>query len=115
MQTNALLATVLRSLGYDLYVTGARISAAIDASISGGTDDPRFCGWEHMVIFVFINDVKYHVDVGFANFGPVRPIVLEETPEGEETPGAPGIDVRLRYRSIPIYTQRSEILGAGNA
>jgi len=42
MENNMFFSTVLRSLGYDLYVSGARVSNAL----MGGSRDPEgFAGW----------------------------------------------------------------------
>ena len=41
MENNAFFSTILRSLGYQLYVTGARVSYALDVA----KDDPGFAGW----------------------------------------------------------------------
>lgn len=41
MENNAFFSTILRSLGYDLYVSGARISNAL----MGGADPEGFAGW----------------------------------------------------------------------
>ena len=41
MENNAFFSNILRSLGYQLYVTGARVSLSLD----GAKDDPGFGGW----------------------------------------------------------------------
>jgi arylamine N-acetyltransferase len=41
MENNAFFSTILRSLGYDLYVSGARVSLSLD----GAREDPGFAGW----------------------------------------------------------------------
>jgi len=95
METNALYSTILRSLGMKLYTTGSRISNIIDASRS--QDVEGFNGWEHMIIIIFIDDRKYLIDVGFGNFGPLSPILLED---GAQESGVPGLETRLVYRKI---------------
>ena len=42
MENNTFFATVLRSLGYELYTSGARISNSLDMS---GKDPDGFSGW----------------------------------------------------------------------
>jgi hypothetical protein len=41
MENNAFFSTILRSLGYNLFVSGARVSLALD----GEKDDEGFAGW----------------------------------------------------------------------
>ena len=117
-EMNTVFATVLRSLGYELYVTAARVSRSVAPGAEGKTG---FGGWEHMVILVCLpsstsplassdsghgqgQDLDkewYVVDVGFGNFGPVSPVPLLETPDGQEIDGAPGVQCRLVKKPIP--------------
>ncbi|KIX99798.1 uncharacterized protein Z520_04434 [Fonsecaea multimorphosa CBS 102226] len=106
MENNAFFSTVLRSLGYRLYVTGARVSLAL----SGDSVDPEgFAGWQHEVIIVIINNRKYLVDVGFGSTSPVHAIPLDyDNPGPYES--VPGAQVRLVYRPIASNTDQSQKL-----
>ncbi|KAJ9610815.1 hypothetical protein H2200_005592 [Cladophialophora chaetospira] len=103
MENNAFFSTILRSLGYQLYVTGARISLALD----GEKDDPGFAGWQHEVIIVTINGKKFLVDVGFGSTNPLFPIPIEHssTKVYETVPGA---ELRFVQRPIASNTDQSQ-------
>lgn len=109
MENNAFFSTVLSSLGYQLYVTGARISHAVDG-------DPKkhpegFAGWQHEVIIVTINDQKYLVDVGFGSQSAVHPLPLIKEGAGDRVyKSVPGAEVRLVYRPIASNTDSSQSL-----
>jgi arylamine N-acetyltransferase len=51
-----------------------------------------------MVILANINSKTYHIDVGFANFGTLSPLPLED---GAMVNCVPGLEARLVRRSIP--------------
>jgi arylamine N-acetyltransferase len=53
---------------------------------------------EHMVILATIDAKVYHIDVGFANFGTIGPMLLEE---GAMVNCVPGLEARLSRRTIP--------------
>ncbi|KAK7736507.1 hypothetical protein SLS53_006937 [Cytospora paraplurivora] len=61
MEVNTLFATVLRSLGFELYSAGARV---------------KHERWNHMVNLVTIDGKKYLVDVGFGAREPTEPVPL---------------------------------------
>ncbi|ETI25328.1 hypothetical protein G647_02100 [Cladophialophora carrionii CBS 160.54] len=105
MENNAFFSTVLRSLGYQLYVTGARVSHSLD----GDKDDPGFAGWQHEVIIVTINGQKYLVDVGFGSTSPLHPIPLDHT-SNKVYNSVPGAEIRLLYRPIASNTDQSQRL-----
>lgn len=102
MENNILLSTVLRSLGYDLYPTGARVSFAIG-------DDPKdpegFGGWTHAVNIVSVQGVRYLVDVGFGPSGPIQPLPLQH---GKAMPNLPHFEARLVYDPIAPCTDASQ-------
>lgn len=50
-----------------------------------------------MVIIAFIGDKKYHIDVGFANFGTLAPLLLVENSQED---CVPGLEARLVKRTI---------------
>jgi len=54
-----------------------------------------------MVIIATINSKIYHIDVGFANFGTLGPLPLED---GASVDCVPGLVARLVYRNIAEYT-----------
>ena len=56
------------------------------------------CFREHMVILAIIGGKTYHIDVGFANFGTLSPLLLEE---GATVACVPGLEARLARRTIP--------------
>ncbi|ROW03083.1 hypothetical protein VMCG_05767 [Cytospora schulzeri] len=61
MEVNTFLATVLRSLQFAVYSTGARV---------------KHERWDHMVNLVTIGGQKYLVDVGFGSREPTEPVPL---------------------------------------
>ncbi|KAI9743880.1 MAG: N-terminal acetyltransferase [Claussenomyces sp. TS43310] len=77
MENSCLFGTVLASLGYDVYPTGARVNEAVQpVANSRDWKGPKFDGWNHMVNIVTIAGQKYFVDVGFGSSGPHHPIPL---------------------------------------
>ncbi|KIW18404.1 hypothetical protein PV08_02692 [Exophiala spinifera] len=111
MENNAFFSTILRSLGYQQYVTGARISHALT-----GNADPRgFAGWQHEVILVTINGQKYLADVGFGSQPLIDAIPLikptrEDCSDAPIYPSVPGAECRLVYRPIAPNTDQSQRL-----
>lgn len=97
MENNALLGTLLFSLGFNLYSAGGRVN-------NGGV----FTGWSHMINLVTIGETKYHVDVGFGANGPIVPMPLDHSGVDREhiKPAAS----RLQYRNIPGNTDPSQRL-----
>ncbi|EHY53767.1 hypothetical protein ABEF92_006511 [Exophiala dermatitidis] len=110
MENNAFFATILRSLGYQLYVTGARISFAVDGN---GKHPEGFAGWSHEAILVTIDGQKYLVDVGFGSQSAIHPIPLIKG-DSQNPPkvynSVPGAEVRLVYRPIASNTDSSPSL-----
>jgi arylamine N-acetyltransferase len=102
MENNAFFATVLRSLGYDLYTAGARVSNAISTS----REDPEgYSGWSHMLIIVTIHGQRYMVDVGFGTSGAIQPIRLRDR---ETVPSIPTSKACLVYKSIAPCTDPNQ-------
>ncbi|ETN41144.1 uncharacterized protein HMPREF1541_03079 [Cyphellophora europaea CBS 101466] len=106
MENNCFWSTVLRSLGYECYVVGARVSAA-EAGVRGLPGD-GFGGWGHEVVIVRIQGERYLSDVGFGGRGSQQPILLKE---GETGKGMPGVTQRLAKRQIADW----RFVGAGAA
>lgn len=78
MQNNSFFATVLRSLGYNVYSAGARVSKALDEPNASSDGPPAFGGFSHQVNIVTINNRKYFADVGFGSMGPTHLIPLQD-------------------------------------
>jgi arylamine N-acetyltransferase len=79
MEITLLLATVMRSLGYAVMTTGARVNSAIQPiSQSKSWTGPSYDGFNHMVTIVTIGRKKYLVDVGFGSNSPTFPVPLED-------------------------------------
>jgi arylamine N-acetyltransferase len=99
MENNAFWTTVLRSLGYDAWVVGARVALA-EAGVKGLRGD-GFGGWNHEVVFVRLQDEEgeevWLSDVGFGGRGSLEPIRLRE---GEVGRGMCGVRQRLARRGI---------------
>ncbi|KIX03370.1 uncharacterized protein Z518_06922 [Rhinocladiella mackenziei CBS 650.93] len=106
MENNTFFSAVLRSLGYQLYVTGARISYSLEGN---GRNPEGFAGWQHEVIIVTLNHQKYLVDVGFGSQSPIHPLPLDKDPD-LVYPSVPGAEVRLAYRPIAPNTDSSQCL-----
>jgi arylamine N-acetyltransferase len=51
-----------------------------------------------MIILILIRGKTYHVDVGFANYGSLSPLLLQENATAA---CVPGLEVRLIRKSIP--------------
>jgi len=78
MENSTLFFTVLRSLGFDVYSTGARVSHAMQPqSAKSSYKGPRYSGWNHMINIVTMEGRQFHVDVGFSSAGPTRPVELK--------------------------------------
>jgi arylamine N-acetyltransferase len=105
MENNTFFSTILRSLGYKLYTTGARICNALSIPPSPNT----FTGWSHQVIITTIKGKKYLVDVGFGSTTPLHPIPLD--PSSDTVYGSvPGAELRLVHRNIDPNTDEGQRL-----
>ncbi len=100
MEQNLLFSTILRTLGYRLYLTGARISHS--AGDARGKHPDGYGGFEHMLIFITVEGQKYVVDVGFGAGNALAPVPLKE---GEEVPCQPGMIGRVVRRPLAASTQ----------
>jgi arylamine N-acetyltransferase len=100
MENTCLLGTVLRSLGYNMMSTGARVNEAVQpASAAPDWEGPRYDGWNHMVNIVTVGEKEYLVDVGFGSNSPTFPVPLEEG--YTQVNIDPGHSMRLRRGHIP--------------
>jgi arylamine N-acetyltransferase len=108
MEQNLFFSHILRSLGYEVYLSGARISLAVNAPPER-TDAEKdgYMGFEHMVIFALIEEGgeerNYVVDVGYGAFNALEPILLKE---GEECICQPGTIGRLVRRPVAASSLR---------
>ncbi|CAG8109101.1 unnamed protein product [Penicillium salamii] len=93
MENNIFLHHVLRVLGFQVFLTGARLYR--DASSA----TPGWSGWEHAVNIVTLEDgAKYLVDVGYGGDGPTVPLPLTAD---VVTPNIGTQELRLLYGSMP--------------
>ena len=102
MENNTFFATILRSLGYELYTTGARVSFAVDA---GEKDHQGYSGWAHMLNIITVHGRRYMVDVGFGTSTAIQPIHLKD---GEMVPNVPPYQSRLMYKPIAPFTDSDQ-------
>ncbi|RMZ82645.1 hypothetical protein DV738_g1642, partial [Chaetothyriales sp. CBS 135597] len=105
MENNTFMYTVLRSLGYDCYITGGRISDALSGS--RGVAAEGFGGWSHQLTIVTIGPHKYVVDVGIGAQSAIEPLPLKE---GGKAKGLPGVTQRLVRRRISPFTTRDQTM-----
>ncbi|PGH08501.1 hypothetical protein AJ79_05991 [Helicocarpus griseus UAMH5409] len=103
MEATNLLAIAIRSLGYQVYTTGGRVSN----SFSGPNPTRDFGGWAHMLLLVTIEGKKFMLDVGFGPNGPTRPVPLED--DKPTTSIAPA-QMRLTNDNISPNIDRSQRL-----
>jgi arylamine N-acetyltransferase len=100
MENTCLLATVLRSIGYNVMSTGARVNEAVQpVSASPDWAGPRYDGWNHMVNIVTVDEKEYLVDVGFGSNSPTFPVPLEDGFTAVNID--PGHSMRLHRGHIP--------------
>lgn len=88
MENTLLLLTVLRSLGYTVTSTAARVNNALEpGSEKKGHKGPAYNGWNHMVNLVEMDGKKFLVDVGMGSLGPTRPVELVVSKDNDSGPG----------------------------
>ncbi|PYI26901.1 arylamine N-acetyltransferase 1 [Aspergillus indologenus CBS 114.80] len=96
MEHNLLFGHVLRFLGFQVYLTGARLHR--DAT----TSMPGWSGWEHAVNIVTLADhTQYLVDVGYGGDGPILPVPLLVTTPEVTLPNLGIQELRLLYDTVP--------------
>lgn len=98
MQNNNFLGTILRSLGYNVMSTGARVAAGFDGPTAGqqGPEEVSYGGFMHQVNIVTIGDQRYFVDVGFGSQGPTSPVPLVHGHTALQTGTADRVTASLR-------------------
>lgn len=80
MQNNSFFGTILRSLGFSVMSTGARVSKQVDDGTAGThqTEEVAYGGLGHQVNIITLPDgKKYFCDVGFGASGPTFAVPLE--------------------------------------
>ncbi|KAI1498005.1 hypothetical protein F5X99DRAFT_395054 [Biscogniauxia marginata] len=90
MEANTLFHTVLLSLGFHVFMAGARVH---------GAGANRYGGFSHCVNIVGVAGRRYVLDVGFGANGPAGPLPLEEG--REHAHAGPAARVRLVREAIP--------------
>ncbi|KAJ1326076.1 N-hydroxyarylamine O-acetyltransferase [Microdochium nivale] len=105
MEANSLFHTVLLSIGFDVYLAGARIYIP---------SEKRYLGFSHCVNLVTIKGDRYLVDVGYGSNVGIRPLKLEVSPSvrgrSEVGPAYEHIGpakMRLRRETIPQGLSRA--------
>ncbi|KAF7117774.1 hypothetical protein CNMCM5793_006954 [Aspergillus hiratsukae] len=102
MENTNLLYVVLRSLGYQVYPTGGRVSRAV---ATGNYAMAGYLWLGHMVLIVTIDGQKYMVDVGFGSNGPTGPLPMKEN---EVAVCIAPSEMRLIKDSIPEFVDKSQ-------
>jgi arylamine N-acetyltransferase len=109
MTNNALFSNILRSLGFNVMSTGARISSSVSSAKDTPLADVTFTGLSHMVNLVSFSDkpsLRYLVDVGFGGGGPTFPFPLVHDENGSVNM-KPDQEARLIYAPIPAFSSSS--------
>lgn len=96
-----LFAAVLRALGYDLYMTGARVSSAMAGDKADGLG---FHGWSHLVLILTIDGHKYLVDPQYIEI--TEPVLLDPSGPDVTFNGIPTTIVRTRYCELSSVIPR---------
>ncbi|KAJ5584192.1 arylamine N-acetyltransferase 1 [Penicillium hispanicum] len=102
MENNIFLYHVLCILGFQVYLTGARLYRETSHPTSG------WSGWEHAVNIVTLKSgVQYMVDVGYGGDGPTIPLpLITDT----VTPNIGTQELRLLYGNVPGLSDRRKDL-----
>ncbi|KAK4904349.1 hypothetical protein LTR49_026179 [Elasticomyces elasticus] len=104
LENNVFLATVLRSLGFDVGLRSMSVGARINRMGKGGVGNENgmtsFGGWSHMVNLVTIRGEVFVVDVGFGPGGPARPMKLVDGKVEANMASQPSQVIRLRHDAI---------------
>ncbi|KXJ88815.1 hypothetical protein Micbo1qcDRAFT_197147 [Microdochium bolleyi] len=98
MEQNNLLATILRSIGYEVRNAGGRVARAMSPYPEvRSNQSATYDGWNHMLNLVRLGSEWYVVDVGMGAHGPNMAIPLRD---GFQTPSIAPRLVRLQLRPI---------------
>lgn len=98
MENNTFLATVLRSIGFEVRNCGGRVSRAMSPYPEVRQNQAStYDGWNHMLNLVRLDGAWYVVDVGMGAMGPNVPYPLED---GYESTSIAPRKIRIQYRPI---------------
>ncbi|OTA82860.1 hypothetical protein M434DRAFT_84365 [Hypoxylon sp. CO27-5] len=100
MENNSLFHTVLLSLGYDVFMAGARVY---------DKETGKYGGFSHCVNIVILHEAQLLVDVGFGANGAIAPFLLKhDAPERHiKTSSA---QIRIVHEPIPqAVDQRQKV------
>ncbi|KAI0108782.1 arylamine N-acetyltransferase 3 [Hypoxylon sp. NC0597] len=98
MENNSLFHTVLLSLGYNVFMAGARVY---------DKETDKYGGFSHCVNIIILGETKFLVDVGFGANGPVTPFPLKhDAPERHIKTSA--VRIRIVHESIPQAVDQSQ-------
>lgn len=99
VEQNGGFATLLRTLGYELYTIGARVFL--------GAHKERVGGFDHMAVIVIIGDIEYLVDVGFGGHGLTAPLPIYNGKVIEDAiDGATPEQHRIHLAEIPLASRK---------
>ncbi|KAF4550182.1 Hypothetical protein D9617_18g033730 [Elsinoe fawcettii] len=103
MELNMIFYLLLRRIGFQAYMTGARLGQDPESG-------QAFTGWRHSIIIVSIpgsdaaSPANYMVDVGFGGDGPITPIPLVHN---IPLPNLGSQETRLTFGAIPDLSPSS--------
>ncbi|KAE8378455.1 arylamine N-acetyltransferase 1 [Aspergillus bertholletiae] len=106
MENNILFHHVLLFLGFEVYLTGARLFRVRDGKPAG------WSGWEHSVNIIIFGQQRYLIDVGYGGNGPRSPLPLVD---GSTRKNIGTQAIRLVYEPLPGSRQRQWIYQVRNA
>lgn len=113
MENNTFMATVLRSLGFDVRNCGGRVSRAMSPYPEvRRNQSATYDGWNHMLNLVRLDDEWCVVDVGMGAMGPNLPYPLRD---GFETTSVAPRKIRLQLRSIAESYAKPSRSSSGSA
>ncbi|KAL9088351.1 MAG: hypothetical protein Q9165_006276 [Trypethelium subeluteriae] len=82
LQLNTFFAIVLRSLGFEVTTSAARVNTDCQAvATKPGYRGSSYNGWDHMILMVTLSSERYLVDVGMNAKGPMVPIPMIHDPQ----------------------------------
>ncbi|KAK8195302.1 uncharacterized protein BKA78DRAFT_330587 [Phyllosticta capitalensis] len=101
LENNLVLSIVLRSLGYNVYLSGARVKEA---------EDRPFSAWSHAICIVTIGPYDHIVDVGFGPNGPTRPLRVDKNTSETTCAQIAPAHMRLVWKNIEGNTDPNQRL-----
>ncbi|RDW65941.1 arylamine N-acetyltransferase family protein [Aspergillus mulundensis] len=104
MENTNLLYIVVRSLGYNVYPTGGRVSRAV---VKGDPAEQGYISLSHMVLILTIDGKRYMVDVGLGRNTPTSPLLLQEGSSTAQPLIAPS-EMRLIKRPLAEFVDQTQ-------